>query len=71
VPGAWPDEVIAIGAGRRRVLRRRRGVAGTAHPLLKPSTAVNNPEDSIIFPPELDYLIHEGEIRVAIGRSGE
>jgi 2-keto-4-pentenoate hydratase/2-oxohepta-3-ene-1,7-dioic acid hydratase in catechol pathway len=62
------SKVIAIGPGRRRVLG-----AGATPPerptlFLKPSTAVINPEDPIIFPPELDYLNHEGEIGIVIGR---
>ncbi len=61
------SKVIAIGPGRRRVL-------GNGQPperptlFFKPSTAVNNPGDPIIFPPELDYLNHEGEIGIVIGR---
>ena len=34
----------------------------------KPSTAVNNPGDPIVFPPELTYINHEGEIGIVIGR---
>src|SRR5260370_35773278 len=62
------SKVVAIGPGRRRVLRA--GAAPPERPTLyfKPSTAVNNPEDPIIFPPELDYLNHEGEIGIVIGR---
>jgi 2-keto-4-pentenoate hydratase/2-oxohepta-3-ene-1,7-dioic acid hydratase in catechol pathway len=63
-----PSKVIAIGPGRRRVLG-----AGAAPPELptlffKPATAVTNPEDPISFPPEVDYLNHEGEIGIVIGR---
>lgn len=63
-----PSKVIAIGPGRRRVLGA--GAAPPERPTLffKPSTAVNNPEDPIIFPAELDYLNHEGEIGIVIGR---
>ena len=59
------SKVIAIGPGRRRV--RGAGAAPPERPTLffKPSTAANNP---IIFPPELDYLNHEGEIGIVIGR---
>src|SRR5216683_1204971 len=62
------SKVVAIGPGRRRVLRA--GAAPPERPTLyfKPSTAVNNPEDPIIYPPELDYLNHEGEIGIVIGR---
>jgi 2-keto-4-pentenoate hydratase/2-oxohepta-3-ene-1,7-dioic acid hydratase in catechol pathway len=82
VPGAKPvplgsvkllaptaaSKVIAIGPGRRRVLGP--GAAPPERPTLffKPSTAVNNPEEPIIFPPQLDYLNHEGEIGIVIGR---
>ncbi len=61
------SKVIAIGPGRRRVLGK---AAPPERPTLffKPSTAVNNPGDPIIFPPELDYLNHEGEIGIVIGR---
>jgi 2-keto-4-pentenoate hydratase/2-oxohepta-3-ene-1,7-dioic acid hydratase in catechol pathway len=63
-----PSKVIAIGPGRRRVLGA--GAQPPERPTLffKPSTAVNNPGDPIIFPPELDYLNHEGEIGIVIGR---
>src|SRR5215469_17161044 len=63
-----PSKVIAIGPGRRRVLGA--GATPPERPTLffKPATAVNNPEDPIIFPPELDYLNHEGEIGIVIGR---
>ena len=63
-----PSKVIAIGPGRRRVLAA--GAAPPERPTLffKPATAVNNPEDPIIFPPELDYLNHEGEIGIVIGK---
>jgi 2-keto-4-pentenoate hydratase/2-oxohepta-3-ene-1,7-dioic acid hydratase in catechol pathway len=62
------SKVIAIGPGRRRVLGT--GATPPERPTVffKPSTAVNNPEDPIIFPPELDYLNHEGEIGIVIGR---
>ncbi|HEY2105220.1 MAG TPA: fumarylacetoacetate hydrolase family protein [Candidatus Binataceae bacterium] len=62
------SKVIAIGPGRRRVLGK--GAQPPERPTLffKPSTAVNNPGDPIIFPPELDYLNHEGEIGIVIGR---
>jgi 2-keto-4-pentenoate hydratase/2-oxohepta-3-ene-1,7-dioic acid hydratase in catechol pathway len=62
------SKVVAIGPGRRGVLGA--GAAPPERPTLffKPSTAVNNPEDPIIFPPELDYLNHEGEIGIVIGR---
>jgi 2-keto-4-pentenoate hydratase/2-oxohepta-3-ene-1,7-dioic acid hydratase in catechol pathway len=61
------SKVIAIGPGRRRVLGKGQP---PERPTLffKPSTAVNNPGDPIIFPPELDYLNHEGEIGIVIGR---
>ncbi len=61
------SKVIAIGPGRRRVLGKGQP---PERPTLffKPSTAVNNPDDPIIFPPELDYLNHEGEIGIVIGR---
>jgi len=61
------SKVIAIGPGRRRVLGKN---PPPERPTLffKPSTAVNNPGDPIIFPPELDYLNHEGEIGIVIGR---
>lgn len=61
-------KVVAIGPGRRRVL-------GKSQPpelptlFFKPSTAINNPGDPIIFPPELDYINHEGEIGIVIGRT--
>jgi 2-keto-4-pentenoate hydratase/2-oxohepta-3-ene-1,7-dioic acid hydratase in catechol pathway len=63
-----PSKVVAIGPGRRRVLGA--GAQPPEYPTLffKPSTAVNNPGDPIIFPPELDYLNHEGEIGIVIGR---
>ena len=62
------SKVVAIGPGRRTVLRP--GTQPPEHPTLffKPSTAVNNPGDPIIFPRELDYLNHEGEIGIVIGR---
>ena len=62
------SKVIAIGPGRRRVLRADAQPPERPTLFFKPSTAVNNPEDPIIFPPELDYLNHEGEIGIVIGR---
>src|SRR5260370_17782713 len=58
------SKVVAIGPGRRRVLRA--GAAPPERPTLyfKPSTAVNNPEDPIISPPELDYINHERETQI-------
>jgi 2-keto-4-pentenoate hydratase/2-oxohepta-3-ene-1,7-dioic acid hydratase in catechol pathway len=62
------SKVIAIGPGRRRVLGA--GATPPERPTLffKPATAVSNPGDPIIFLPELDYLNHEGEIGIVIGR---
>src|SRR5215469_2145871 len=62
------SKVVAIGPGRRSVLRP--GAQPPEYPTLffKPSTAVNNPGDPIIFPPELDYLNHEGEIGIVVSR---
>jgi 2-keto-4-pentenoate hydratase/2-oxohepta-3-ene-1,7-dioic acid hydratase in catechol pathway len=62
------SKVIAIGPGRRRVLGA--GASPPERPTLffKPSTAVTNPGDPIIYPPELTYINHEGEIGIVIGR---
>jgi 2-keto-4-pentenoate hydratase/2-oxohepta-3-ene-1,7-dioic acid hydratase in catechol pathway len=62
------SKVIAIGPGRRRVLGANAQPPERPTLFFKPSTAVNNPDDPIIFPPELDYLNHEGEIGIVIGR---
>jgi 2-keto-4-pentenoate hydratase/2-oxohepta-3-ene-1,7-dioic acid hydratase in catechol pathway len=62
------SKVIAIGPGRRRVLGPGATLPERPTLFFKPSTAVNNPEDPIIFPRELDYLNHEGEIGIVIGR---
>ncbi len=62
------SKVIAIGPGRRRVLGANAQPPERPTLFFKPSTAVNNPGDPIIFPPELDYLNHEGEIGIVIGR---
>src|SRR5690242_6230417 len=62
------SKVIAIGPGRRRVLGPKGQPPERPTLFFKPSTAVNNPGDPIIFPPELDYLNHEGEIGIVIGR---
>jgi 2-keto-4-pentenoate hydratase/2-oxohepta-3-ene-1,7-dioic acid hydratase in catechol pathway len=63
-----PSKVIAIGPGRRRVLGA--GATAPERPTIffKPSTAVINPGDPIVFPPEVDYLNHEGEIGIVISR---
>jgi 2-keto-4-pentenoate hydratase/2-oxohepta-3-ene-1,7-dioic acid hydratase in catechol pathway len=63
-----PSKVIAIGPGRRRVLRPGAELPERPTLFFKPATAVTNPGDPIIFPPELDYLNHEGEIGIVIGR---
>jgi len=63
------SKVIAIGPGRRRVLGPKGQPPERPTLFFKPSTAVNNPGDPIIFPPELDYLNHEGEIGIVIGRA--
>jgi 2-keto-4-pentenoate hydratase/2-oxohepta-3-ene-1,7-dioic acid hydratase in catechol pathway len=62
------SKVIAIGPGRRRVLGANAQPPERPTLFFKPSTAVNNPGDSITFPPELDYINHEGEIGIVIGR---
>jgi len=63
-----PSKVLAIGPGRRRVLGA--GAQPPERPTLffKPSTTVTNPGEPIIFPPELTYINHEGEIGIVIGR---
>ena len=62
------SKVLAIGPGRRRVLGS--GASPPERPTIffKPSTAVTNPGDPIIYPPELTYINHEGEIGIVIGR---
>ena len=62
------SKVIAIGPGRRRVLGANAQPPERPTLFFKPSTAVNNPGDPIVFPPELDYINHEGEIGIVISR---
>jgi 2-keto-4-pentenoate hydratase/2-oxohepta-3-ene-1,7-dioic acid hydratase in catechol pathway len=61
------SKVLAMGPGHRNVLQAAPPERPTIY--FKPSTAVTNPGDPIVFPPDVTYLNHEGELGIVIGRS--
>jgi 2-keto-4-pentenoate hydratase/2-oxohepta-3-ene-1,7-dioic acid hydratase in catechol pathway len=56
-----------MGPGHRNVLQGPPPERPTI--FFKPSTAVTNPGDPIVFPPDVTYLNHEGELGIVIGPS--
>src|SRR5690348_14384988 len=62
-----PTKVLAMGPGHRNVIQGEPPERPTIY--FKPSTGVVNPGDPIIFPPEVSYVNHEGELGIVIGRA--
>jgi 2-keto-4-pentenoate hydratase/2-oxohepta-3-ene-1,7-dioic acid hydratase in catechol pathway len=70
VPPCEPSKIVAVGLNYKKHAEEM-GKPLPAEPLifLKPSTALNGPQQAIVRPPESSDVQHEAELGLVIGRS--
>lgn len=63
-----PTKIIAIGPGHKDIIPAGREAPERPYLFFKPSSAVTNPFDPIIYPPEVSNILYELEVAIVIGR---